>query len=57
MIFLHDAHEINAHRAGDVCLSTLFNSKSVRWIRIESGMDVMPLGITLKSYFSVSYNR
>jgi hypothetical protein len=40
-----------------VCLSAWFNSRPARRMWIKFGMDVMPLGTSLKSYFSISYNR
>jgi hypothetical protein len=51
---LRDVYEINAYRAGHVCLYALFNSGRI-WIKF--GMNIMPLGTALKSYLSISYNR
>jgi hypothetical protein len=45
------------HRAGHVCLSAWFNSKASGRIWMKLGTDVMPLVSTLKSYFSIFYNR
>jgi hypothetical protein len=61
MRYLHDANEMNAKRAGHVCLSVRLiawlNSRTARRIWMKFGMDVMPLGTTLKSYFTIFYNR
>jgi hypothetical protein len=46
---LHDVHEMNAYRAGPIFLSAWFNSKIAGRIRMKFGMDVMPLGTTVKS--------
>jgi hypothetical protein len=54
---LHYVHEMKAYMAGHVC-------PSVRMIQVENHLTdldeiwygLMPLGTTLKSYFSVSYN-
>jgi hypothetical protein len=54
---LHNVHEMNTQRAGHVCLSAWFNSITAGRIWMKFGMDVMPLGTTLKSYFSISYNQ
>jgi hypothetical protein len=56
-VFLHDVHEMNAYRAGHVCLSAWFNSRTARRIWMKFGMDIISFATTLKSYFSIFYNR
>jgi hypothetical protein len=61
MIYLHDVHEMNAKRAGRICLSVRlsawFNSRAAGRILMKFGMDVMQLGTTINSNFSILYNR
>jgi hypothetical protein len=45
---------MNAYRAGHVYLSAQLNSKTSTQIWVKFGMDIMPLGTTLKPYFSIS---
>jgi hypothetical protein len=54
---LHDVLEINTYRAGHDRLSPRFGLRTVGRIWMKFGMDIMPLGSTLKSYFSIFYNR
>jgi hypothetical protein len=54
---LHDVHEVNAYRAVHVCLSICIIQLENRWTDLdEIWLDIMPLGTSVKSYFTVSYN-
>jgi hypothetical protein len=49
---LHDMHEMKGHRAGHACpsvrLFTWLNSRTSWRIWMKFGMNIMPLGSTLK---------
>lgn len=48
----------NGHnRTGYICLPAWFNLRGPGWIQIKFSMDIMPLGTTQKSYFSIFNNQ
>jgi hypothetical protein len=55
--FLHTVREMNAYRAGHVCLSIWFNLITTGQIWMKFGMDFKPLGNTLKPYFTIFYSQ
>jgi hypothetical protein len=48
---MHEVHVIDAYMADHVGLSALFRSRIGGRIWMKFGMDIMPLGSLLKSYF------
>jgi hypothetical protein len=48
---LHGVHEMNADKAGHVCMSTCFNSRTTGHILIKYDMDIMPMEANPNSYF------
>jgi hypothetical protein len=55
---LHDVHEMNAYRAGHVCLSVRMIQLENHWTDLdEIWYGRYAIGDTLKSYLSIFYNR
>lgn len=48
--YLHEVHGENAMRAGHVCPSAYFNSRTTGRIRMEFAKGVVPWGSASKSY-------